>query len=124
LKINNAVYVYHRKVDLFLTRKFAKQVEPLYQMNQQAFMEYWRSCFKGGEYAAAFWAAASRRDLSAAARREIFGAVHMSMHATTEEQVTLKRRIDKLQHDKIKHAQKASVLVLTNHFKGFNIPWL
>lgn len=95
-----------RKVDQLLTRKFARPAATLRALPEEAFMDHWKSCFESGQIAAVFWTAASRTDLSAASKREIFGVVHMAMHAGAAQQVDLKRRIHRLQEESASRQEK------------------
>ncbi len=99
-----------RRVDHLLTRKFWRQAEPMRQLPEQTFVQHWRSCFKSGQYMAVFWVAASRADLSTEARREIYGAIHMSMHANAEQDVQAKRSLEQFQYKIEEKSQKISIL--------------
>ena len=99
-----------RKVDALLTHKYGRQTQSLHQMTEQAFMEHWRASFESGEHIAVLWAAACRADLSAEARKEIFGAVHMSMHATGETLVKANKRCSRLQRDLDGQFQKVDAI--------------
>ena len=80
-----------RRMDSFLSTKFGREAKAPQVLGENDFLEYWRSCFKTGDIKAVFWVAAIRTDLSVAARREIFGDVHMEMHDTAERVARLKR---------------------------------
>jgi hypothetical protein len=104
-----------RKVDHLLTRKFERQAEPMRQLPEQTFIQHWRSCFKSGQYMAVFWAAASRADLSTEAKRDIYGAIHMSMHANAEQDFQAKRLLEQSQK---KLSEKSSkILILKQRYK-------
>lgn len=81
------------KMDKLLSRKFSPEIEPLMNLDEKAFMARWEACFHTGEYAGVFWAAATRPDLSIQARRQIFGTIHMAMHANAGKDATLRRRL-------------------------------
>lgn len=80
-----------RKMDSFLSSKYGREAKALEGLGEDDFLEHWRSCFRSGEIKAVFWVAATRTDLSFAAKREIFGDVHMEMHDTAERVARLKR---------------------------------
>jgi hypothetical protein len=81
------------KVDALLNRKYASEIASLSDLEEAAFMEEWTRHFRSGEFAGAFWAAVTRKDLSPEASRRIFGAVHMSMHENAGETGKLRMRI-------------------------------
>lgn len=85
-----------RKVDDLLTRKFSKETAPLRLLSEQAFMHHVRASFEAAQYVAVFWAAATRADLSAAARMEIFGVIHMAMHANAETHIQSGQQMNQL----------------------------
>jgi hypothetical protein len=74
-----------RKFDAMLERKFRKKSVPLFEMDNEVFMAHWNERFPSGDFEAALWAAACRRDLSTEQRREVFGMVHMAMHWNSRE---------------------------------------
>jgi Uncharacterized protein conserved in bacteria (DUF2325) len=82
-----------RQVDRLLNRKFNGETAPLEDLNEKVFMGHWASCFYSGKYAAAFWAAVIRPDLSDKSRGDIFGAVHMSMHGNVEQSARFKQQL-------------------------------
>jgi hypothetical protein len=82
-----------RRVDSFLNRKFKNLIKPLLSLNEKAFMQQWENGFKNGKYEGCLWIAALRSGLSITARREIFGAVHMAMHKSADQDKKLKKRL-------------------------------
>lgn len=82
-----------RRVDSFLNRKFRNLIKPLLALGEKAFMQQWEIGFKTGEYEGCLWIAALRSDLSITARREIFGAVHMAMHKSADQDKKFKKRL-------------------------------
>lgn len=85
-----------RKVNDLLTHKFRKETAPLRLLSEEAFMRHLRASFEAAQYVPVFWAAATRADLSATARREIFGIIHMSMHASAEKNIQAGQQISQL----------------------------
>jgi len=81
------------KTDNLLNRKFGPEIAPLLDLDEKAFLERWEACFRMGEYAGAFWAAAARPGLSIKSRRQIFGTIHMAMHGNVEQSARLRRRL-------------------------------
>ncbi len=96
-----------RKVDHLLARKFSRESESLEGLKEDELKQQWRRSFETGEYAGIFWYLASRSDLSREFRREIFGDIHMSMHKNSADQADRKRRMDLLQEQCRKTAEKA-----------------
>lgn len=95
-----------RKVDSLLSRKFEQQTVNLYRLEERDFLEHWRSCFLDGDFRGFLWVAASRADLSVAARREIFGAVHMAMHGNADRIAKLKQRLAREQTKNRRDSQR------------------
>ncbi len=81
------------QIDRLLNRKFKDEIASLRDLNEKVFMGHWASCFYAGNFAGAFWAAATRADLSDKSRKEIFGSVHMSMHENVKKNDHLKRQL-------------------------------
>jgi len=96
-----------RKVDRWLAHKFGRQAEALRELTEDVLMAQWSVSFESGQYASVFWALASRADLSRAAKRRVFAAVHMSMHAAAEEEMKTKRRLLLLEGERIVWASRA-----------------
>ena len=82
-----------RRVDSFLNHKFKEAIKILLALDEKIFMQQWQSRFQNGAYEGWLWIAALRSDLSITARRDIFGAVHMAMHKSAEQDKKLKRRL-------------------------------
>ncbi len=82
-----------RRVDSFLNHKFKEAIKILLALDEKIFMQQWQSRFQNGAYEGCLWIAALRSDLSITARREIFGAVHMAMHKSAEQDKKLKKRL-------------------------------
>ena len=61
-----------KQVDRLVNRKFRAEITPLLELNEKVFMGHWASCFYGGTFVGAFWAAAIRPDLSTEARGDNF----------------------------------------------------
>lgn len=101
------------RVNIVLSQKYSSKAGHLLLQDEQTFMEHWRESFQSGDHLAAFWAAASRPDLSSAGKVEIFGAVHMSMHATAQERCRDKQRIAFLQSESVRREEKIKALTLT-----------
>jgi hypothetical protein len=82
-----------QKFENKLDKKFGKTSVPLFEMDKESFMDYWRRCFDNGDYQVALWVAACRPDLSIENRREIFGMVHMAMHWNGEQRATYSKKL-------------------------------
>jgi len=87
------------RVDRYLDRKYGPLAGEIYAMSEQTAMDHFRGCFRSGNYDAAYWAMATRLDLSAETRKAVFAMIHMSMHATAEEQIALKRQVNRMTHE-------------------------
>ncbi|MGE0086541.1 MAG: DUF2325 domain-containing protein [Desulfococcaceae bacterium] len=96
-----------RKVDHLLARKFSRESESLEGLKEDELRQQWRKSFETGEYAGIFWYLASLGSLSKEFRREIFGDIHMSMHKNGSDATDRNRRIDMLQEQCRKAAEKA-----------------
>jgi hypothetical protein len=83
-----------RKVDRLLNLKYGRRAAALHLLTEQDFMRCWKAAFEAGKYLAEFWAAVSRRDLSTGSSKEIFGAIHMSMHAEADRSARAIRRLE------------------------------
>ncbi|MEZ4525811.1 MAG: DUF2325 domain-containing protein [Desulfobacterales bacterium] len=95
-----------RKVDCLLARKFSREAKSLAALKEDELREKWHNAFESGEYAGTFWYLASRGDLSAEFRREIFGDIHMSMHKNSAEEAARNRRITLLLEQNRKAEEK------------------
>lgn len=101
-----------RRLDHLLGRKFAKKTEALRMLPEATFMRQWVAAFSSGEYADIFWAAAVRADLTIKCKREIFGMVHMSMHAAADQQNELKSKLGRSEKQVENHLQTIRTLKL------------
>lgn len=75
---------FSEKLDSLLNRKYASQIQSLTELDETTFMDYWKRVFRSGDYVGAFWVAVTRRDLSPETRRDVFAAIHMSMHENAD----------------------------------------
>ncbi len=96
-----------RKVDHLLERKFSRDEQSFAGLKEEELRQKWQNSFESGEYAGIFWYLASRGDLSAEFRREIFGDIHMSMHKNSAEEAVRKRRINLLLEQNRKAEEKS-----------------
>ena len=81
------------KVNKLLDRKFGDEAASLLELGQKEFMAYWRAAFETGDCMSLLWASASRPGLPVECRREIFGAVHMSMHYNAQQSEKMKHNL-------------------------------
>lgn len=95
-----------RKVDGLLARKFQQQTPHLHSLSEDEFLQHWRTCFDGGNMQGAFWAAATRADLSVQAKRLVFGDVHMAMHGNADDIAKLRQRLLREQTKSLRDNQK------------------
>jgi hypothetical protein len=85
------------KVERLLQRKYAHRAAPMAALSEAALLRRWQDAYRCGDYLAEFWAVVSRRDLSIEARREIFGTIHMAMHANIEQTARAAFRLNLLE---------------------------
>ncbi|PIE68758.1 MAG: hypothetical protein CSA21_05685 [Deltaproteobacteria bacterium] len=81
------------RIDTRLAGKFAKTLNPLFDLSVTEFKKRWRAAFAQGTWENIFWAVVSRPDLSYSFRREVFGCVHMSMHWSCSQSACLKKKL-------------------------------
>ena len=98
------------KVDHFLTQKFGAKTALLHGLKEPEFMRRWRTRFNAGQYAEVFWAAVTRPDLSQKAKLEIFGMIHMSMHANVENCARARRQSEYLKCLVMQQEQKMKTM--------------
>jgi hypothetical protein len=79
---------------------------------EEELLRQWQTAFQSGDYCGQFWAAASRRDLSIDARRQIFGTIHMAMHASAEQAAHAAFRLNGLQNKANEQEEKFKALAL------------
>ncbi len=99
-----------QKVDRLLNHKYGRCAAELNGLEEREFIRRWHAAFQTGNCLPEIWAAASRPDLSREARKEIFGALHMSMHANADQNVRLKRRLLQLQKEAIERERRINRL--------------
>jgi len=95
-----------QKVDRLLNHKYGGRATALYRLTEPDFMNCWKAAFETGQYLAEFWAAVSRRDLSVVSRKEIFGAIHMAMHANADQSAHSTRQLEHLKSKEIEQDRK------------------
>ncbi len=88
-----------QKVDRLLNHKYGRCAAELHRLEEKKFIGRWHAAFQTGHYVPEFWAAVSRPDLSREAEKEIFQAIHMSMHANTESAARSRRQLGQLKND-------------------------
>ncbi|MDR1726636.1 MAG: DUF2325 domain-containing protein [Acidobacteriota bacterium] len=74
-----------RRIDTLLQRKYARDAAGLLNLPREAFAERFREALPSEGMEAALWAAAVRSDLGLELKREVFGELHMAMHAAIGE---------------------------------------
>ena len=82
-----------RRVDKFLRRKYLVCIEPMLGLAENDFIRAWNKEFDTGDPGAAVYAVAVNGNLSAGARRELFGRIHMNMHETASAGARLRREL-------------------------------
>jgi hypothetical protein len=101
-----------QRVDRLLHRKFGLRSAVMGVFPEEELLHRWRGAFQSGDYRAEFWAVASRRDLSIDARKEIFGAIHMAMHASAEQSAHAAFRLNMLQSKVAEQEEKLKAIAL------------
>ena len=80
-----------RRAQNLLNRKYGREAADRMALDEAAFTAYFQNALKNDDFRAALWAAAIHPGLSDSARREIFGGIHMTMHANSEDILRLKQ---------------------------------
>jgi hypothetical protein len=102
-----------QKVDRLLNHKYGRRAEALHHLAEQDFLCCWKDAFETGQYLTEFWAAVSRRDLSVTSKKEIFGAIHMAMHANADQTARATRRLALLESKAVEQGGKIKGLNLS-----------
>ena len=102
-----------QKVDRLLNHKYGRRAEALHHLAEQDFLCCWKDAFETGQYLTEFWAAVSRRDLSVTSIKEIFGAIHMAMHANADQTARVARRLALLESKAVEQGSKIKELNLS-----------
>ncbi|MFO7569321.1 MAG: DUF2325 domain-containing protein [Smithellaceae bacterium] len=87
------------RINQTLNAKYGSAQSRLHARDEDAFMRHWRESFQNGDYLDVFWAAVTRQNLSQKAQVEIFGMIHMSMHATSGEHCRNRQRLTYLENE-------------------------
>jgi len=90
-----------RRVDRLLNHKYGRCAAELNGLEEKELLDRWQTAFRSGNYLPEFWAAVSRPNLSQKAEKEIFGAIHMTMHANADQNARLRLQLLQLQKEAI-----------------------
>lgn len=71
-----------RCVDYMLSIKYGKQAEPLYRLDERRFMAFVQDNFHPATYDLIIFASATKQDLSAGSRQQVFGRIHLALFNT------------------------------------------
>ena len=110
-----------RKVDRLLNHKYGRCIAELNGLEERELLRRWHAAFQTGHYLPEFWAAVSRPNLSREAEKEIFAAIHMSMHANGDQNARSKRQLLQLQKEaieregRVKRLQQGRKALQTEH---------
>ncbi len=110
-----------QKVDRLLNHKYGRCAAELNGLEEQELIRRWHAAFQTGNYLPEIWAAVSRPNLSREAEKEIFAAIHMSMHANADQNARSKRQLLQLQKDaieregRVKRLQQGRKTLQTEH---------
>ncbi len=83
-----------RRLDLWLSRKYRKELKELSGLREGEFLRHWEARFDRGEVEGILWVAVTKGDLSVEARQRIFGDVHMEMHVRAAEIGKERQKLD------------------------------
>jgi hypothetical protein len=100
------------KVDRLLNHKYGRCAAGLNLLEEPELIARWHAAFQTGHYLPEFWAAVSRADLSQEARKEIFAAIHMSMHANADHTARARRQLEQLKNEAIERESRVKRLQL------------
>lgn len=81
-------------IDKRLARRYEKQAAEMLAMGPAVFRETFAAALHGGDVAAAIWSAAVRPAMTGDLKRDIFGHIHLYMHAGADRQATLQRKLN------------------------------
>jgi hypothetical protein len=94
------------RIDSWLNRKFKKEISAFSGLEENEFIQLWKSRFNDGEIEGILWVAATRPDLSSKAMRDIFGDIHMEMHLNARKNREKRQQLDYQQEENYKIAQR------------------
>ena len=83
-----------RRIDFWLNRKYQKEIEELFPLEQGEFIKRWEASLERDEIDGILWVAVTKGDLSTEVRRAIFGDVHMEMHVRAKQIDNERQRLD------------------------------
>jgi hypothetical protein len=69
-----------QRIDSSLNRKYRKKIDELSSLEQEELMQRWKGLLNEGDVEGVLWVAVTKTDLSATAKRTLFGDLHMQMH--------------------------------------------
>ena len=74
-----------RRADFWLNRKYGKEIDQLSSLEPEKFIEHWKASLSKDEIDGLLWVAVTKGDLSADARKCMFGDLHMETHQRAKE---------------------------------------
>jgi len=83
-----------RRTDSWFNRKFKKEIITFAGLDEDEFVQLWKSRFQNGKIEGILWVAATKSDLSDKAVREIFGDIHMEMHLNARKNREKRQKLD------------------------------
>jgi hypothetical protein len=83
-----------RRIDSWLNRKFKKEITAFSELEEDEFIQLWKSRLKAGEIEGILWVAATKPDISSKAMRVIFGDIHMEMHLNARRNREKRQKLD------------------------------
>ncbi|MDD4357254.1 MAG: DUF2325 domain-containing protein [Smithellaceae bacterium] len=98
-------------INNLLNRKFGKEMAFFNGLDHEEFIARWRSALQNGDCIGVFWVAATRPELPAEYRREIFGEIHMMMHRGAGKSIRFKQELTGLHKElsKMRQAIKEAI---------------
>ena len=97
-----------RRIDLWLNRKYQKEMCELFPLEPEAFIKRWKASVKKGDFDGIVWVAVTRRDLSDKVRRRMFGDVHMETHVRAKQLDKERQRVGQEQKKCARFAKNAN----------------
>jgi hypothetical protein len=82
-----------RRVEFWLNRKYRKEIEQLSSLEPEEFIKHWKASLSRDEIEGLLWVAVTKGDLSAEARKGMFGDLHMETHQRAKELGSERQRL-------------------------------
>ncbi len=103
-----------RRLSFLLSNKYRLRIGDFVDCEEADFLEKWKELFRCGELGLAVYLAASRKGLPLAAKKEIFGLLHMSMHGQGASSAKLRSDLARVSERSGKLEKRCAELVNVN----------